>query len=62
MAQKRMSVAGALSAASPCDAAGAANAPPPVAEIVDTPAEVAQPEPVPQPAAVEPTANTDEFF
>ena len=40
----------------------AANAPSPVAEIIDTPAVVEQPEPVPQPAAVEPTANTDEFF
>lgn len=41
-------------------AVDAANAPPPVAEIVDTPAEVAQPEPVP-PAESAPT-NTDEFF
>ena len=43
-------------------AVDAANAPPPVAEIIDTPAVVEQPETVPQPAAVEPTANTDEFF
>ena len=40
----------------------AANAPPPVAEIIDTAVTEVQADHVPQPAEVEPTANTDEFF